>query len=288
MHMPLWRQRLTSRLLANPARSRGVWVCCRLFDITTRLLVRTTNCCLFPGTSRCQVQREIWFALHESMLARRKRVGMVSLCHLCSHYFKFLLFSPLSQFCVAYAQLITSIGRNNWNIPKHLARFAFTETGNSLTVEVSPQSENSPPFFRVNLAPFRYLPAIPFSTNMSKYIGMDLRLAQPPLPAAKTANDGIQSTTDDAYLCGTETWKIAVPEIWGNAKCCWIDHSPLLEKPDETSPLLNSAQGAPNALLPIDANTWWPAYSPWKVGLWLENGKINFNDGEEKGLGSHM
>jgi hypothetical protein len=123
---------------------------------------------------------------------------------------------------------------------------------------------------------------------MSKYVGMDLRLAQPPLPAAQKSNDVTDSTADDSYLCGTEEWRIAVPEVWGNAKCCWIKLSPLLKKVDETSPLLNSAEETPNVSSANDPNTFWPAYSSWKIGLWLENGNINFKDGIEKGIGSHL
>jgi hypothetical protein len=181
--------------------------------------------------------------------------------------------------------LTMSSGRKNWNIPKHLARFSFTEKGKSLILEVSPLANDSPPFFKVNLAPFSYLPAVPFSTNMSKYVGMDLRLAQPPLPAATQA-DG--SKDDVSYLCGTEEWKIAVPEIWGNAKCCWVNYSPLSKKShNENTPLLSSAEDRPAGLAPGGADIWWPSYAPWRVGLWIENGKINFKDGEEEGAGNH-
>jgi hypothetical protein len=191
-----------------------------------------------------------------------------------------------AYFTVAIDALTISLGRKNWNIPKHLARFSFTKSGNSLTLEVSPSATDSPPFLKVNLAPFSYVPAIPFSTNMSKWIGMDLRLAQPPLPAATQTDD---SKNDVSYLCGTEEWKIAVPEIWGDAKCCWINLSPLSKKSgDENTPLLSSAESRPDGLPAGDANAWWPSYAPWKVGLCIENGKINFKNGEEKGAGSRL
>jgi hypothetical protein len=123
---------------------------------------------------------------------------------------------------------------------------------------------------------------------MSKYVGLDLRLAQPPLPAAESSlkvksSPGEENENEDdvEYLCGTQDWKVSLPEIWGKGTCCWVDYSPIASKSrDETTPLMDSAEEPSSNLY-----TRWPAYSPWRIGLWIEKGNINFTDASEEGVG---
>lgn len=173
-----------------------------------------------------------------------------------------------------------------------MARFSFTSTGASTHIEVFPPSENSKRFFKAEIVPFRYIPALPFSTNLSKYVGMDLRLAQPPLPAAQRSErehespTGLESADEDELLCGTTAWKVAVPEMWGKAKCCWVNQaSALKDEEAERRPLLSSEINSSSNARKDEVNDMWPAYEPWKIGLWMEDAKLNFTDGREDGIG---
>jgi len=132
---------------------------------------------------------------------------------------------------------------------------------------------------------------------MSKYVGLDTTLAQPPLPAAKSvrrkgfvSNEQTNGGEEESdILCGTEEWKIAVPEVWGRAKCCWISLNPTTasasEEPGEQQPLLGAMAQNVGSSPTSKENVWWPAYKPWRIGLWVENGKINFKDGFQEGIG---
>lgn len=159
-------------------------------------------------------------------------------------------------------------GRFNWNIPKHEARFKFEPDHSSgvMTVEVfAPGVDDGAvvePFFRATLTSTRWLPSFSFSTNVSRLIGMNLNLAQPPLPAASSTQNLLADNEDTEILCGTTEWRIASPEVWGKAKTCWV-------KVDE----------------PTEANRkgWWPAYQPWSMGLWIKDGFINFRDAPASG-----
>ncbi|KAK1982020.1 hypothetical protein LZ30DRAFT_591432 [Colletotrichum cereale] len=102
-------------------------------------------------------------------------------------------------------------GRTNWNIPKHLARFDWTENESGETaVKVYPHdttgdpSESKPaekPWFQAKFKPL--LPSVlPFSTDLYKLLGVNATLAQPPLPHGKTDLD---------ELAGTNYWAATVP-----------------------------------------------------------------------------
>lgn len=98
---------------------------------------------------------------------------------------------------------------------------------------------------------FRNERGMPELANMSKYVGMDLRIAQPPLPAAVSssgsASADVQATSSEdeaAILCGTDEWRVAVPEVQGGAKCCWVKCTSLHGESDaERSPLLLNENG---------------------------------------------
>ncbi|KAF1985275.1 hypothetical protein K402DRAFT_455246 [Aulographum hederae CBS 113979] len=184
-------------------------------------------------------------------------------------------------------------GRNNWNIPKHLARFSFTTTPDATTVKVFPPHQSSKAFFEVEISAFKYLPAVPISTNWFKYVGIETRLAQPPLPASEASGDGREVTEDErtsgeAYLCGTKEWRVATPEVSGKGACCWVTQQNG-EGPDahgETTPLLSA--GTSDQTSTKVENEWWPNYAPWKIGVWIEDGRVSFVDSHEPGIGAKI
>ncbi|OLN82002.1 hypothetical protein CCHL11_09275 [Colletotrichum chlorophyti] len=102
-------------------------------------------------------------------------------------------------------------GRTNWNIPKHLARFDWTESDfGETTVKVYPYdttgdpSESTPakkPWFQTTFK-LDLLSGLPFSTDLFKVLGINATLAQPPLPDAHSAH---------GELAGTNHWMATVP-----------------------------------------------------------------------------
>ena len=148
-------------------------------------------------------------------------------------------------------------GRKNWNIPKHLARFAFThspqstssESSDALKVEVfPPDSTATRPFFTAILKPFRWLPSIPFSSTMTP---LDSHIVQPPVPLSK---DGPYQE----WLCGTDRWVKALPKV--NAKKLkgmWVD-----------------------LRMDSDKEGWWPDLKPWKIGFWMEGVTLKIDEPE--------
>ncbi|KAI9705816.1 MAG: hypothetical protein M1836_005222 [Candelina mexicana] len=165
-------------------------------------------------------------------------------------------------------------GRKNWNIPKHLARFSFTHpptTGSAppqvLKVEVFPPEEaDSKPFFTANLKPFRWFPAVPFSTKACPWLGLNVHLVQPPLPASSKAGEEI--------LCGTDHWMKLLPYMATNkARLMWVDVNGRKRR--------EGADGESQALLNEKGNKgWFPDMKPWQIGLWLEEVTLIFEKPE--------
>jgi len=178
-------------------------------------------------------------------------------------------------------------GRENWNIPKHLARFEFSHpttipgsasssTPKTLTVKIYPPSQASTiPFFSATLQPFSWVPSVPFSSRiLTSVLGWDLRLVQPPLPEGKGVDgfvgvDG-EGNGDGNELCGTKEWKVTNPSVWGKrGKGMWIlDVKMGLianggEAPDESD-----GGGGEDG--------WFPSVKPLKVGLWVEEATLEF------------
>lgn len=164
-------------------------------------------------------------------------------------------------------------GRKNWGIPKHLARFQFTRSpSGSLTVEVYPPDPTAThPFFTAHLQPFSYLPALPFSTSILPYLGLDTHLIQPPLPASEAPGE--------EELAGTNQWLKTLPLLHTkSARGMWVqlkrEQARKGEQSSEADPLLRGD---------AELRRWWPQLEPWKIGMWLEGATLVFKEPEVLG-----
>ncbi|KAH7311295.1 hypothetical protein B0I35DRAFT_356947 [Stachybotrys elegans] len=101
-------------------------------------------------------------------------------------------------------------GRTNWNIPKHLARFDWTEKNGATTVKIYPHDttgdplESKPaekPWFKATFT-LDLLGGLPFTTDLYDILGVNTTLAQPPLPHAESKYH---------ELAGTNHWAATVP-----------------------------------------------------------------------------
>ncbi|KAG8890187.1 hypothetical protein FRB98_000515 [Tulasnella sp. 332] len=90
-------------------------------------------------------------------------------------------------------------GRKNWNIPKYLANFDFTQEGKSIRVAVTIPGYQQP-FFNAVLSPVPTLFGIPISTGiLGQYMKASLSsMLQPPLPAGSPEKKGVVATTSHA------------------------------------------------------------------------------------------
>jgi hypothetical protein len=175
---------------------------------------------------------------------------------------------------------------SDWNMPKHLARFEFNGLpSGGLEVKVFPYDisgdaidsrPSSTPFFVAKYTPILYLPYFPCSTNWMKYFGIDLHLAQPPLPEGKGDMD---------ELPGTDAWcKVLPVEHSKKASFGWWDIKQdmgLHGQATETDPLLkvngNVEVGGKN----VNVNeNWWPGFGRWRLGTQMEDATVEFGSGE--------
>lgn len=148
-----------------------------------------------------------------------------------------------------------SAGRVNWSIPKHLARFEFSEparrkgdpSASELKVSVFEPGENvNVPFFSATLTSAKWLPSFPLST---KYLPLDTTLVQPPLPAG-----------DEAMIAGTDTWKVCKLSVWTQrASMMWVDVAAKTDSDDKA----------------------WPDVKPWSMGLCVEDATIDMAEPDE-------
>lgn len=138
-----------------------------------------------------------------------------------------------------------------------------------LKIEVFPEDLSATePFFTANIQPINWLPSFPCSLAAVRYIGMDTRIVQPPLPEGPSPE-----------LCGTDTWKRSNPIMYGRkTRVVWID---MKQPPSQLKPASEST-GEDNALLersPKEEN-WWPGLRRWHLGLWFEDAHLNFGEAE--------
>ncbi|KAJ8123440.1 hypothetical protein ONZ43_g617 [Nemania bipapillata] len=175
-------------------------------------------------------------------------------------------------------------GRNNWNIPKHLARFEWEELqGGGTRVRIYPHdtvapsdssdsavSESSPSekfLFQATFQPMRWAPSFPLSLSWLKYVGIDSSLVQPPLP------DGRQEDSQvNEELIGTSRWcKIQPALATKKAMLGWMDMS---QQGDNTDGSSNSDHGAGSQY-----ENFWPGLRRWNFGIKMENTDIEFGEG---------
>ncbi|KAL9608217.1 MAG: hypothetical protein Q9167_006939 [Letrouitia subvulpina] len=148
-------------------------------------------------------------------------------------------------------------GRKNWNIPKHLARFEYTNTISSppFSVSLFPYDDPSSktPFFTASVAPLRFwTPSFPFSSNFTKYLGLSNVLLQPPLPEGK----------DKEIEPGTEECLKTEGDIFSkSAKIVWFD--------------MKQPGGGKEGKDGKERKNWWPGLSRWHLGIWLKEAELN-------------
>ncbi|KAF5009504.1 hypothetical protein FDECE_4293 [Fusarium decemcellulare] len=162
-------------------------------------------------------------------------------------------------------------GRKNWNVPKHLARFAWTSnTDGSTTVQVYPHdtvanpdsaSESSSPspvpFFQATFKPIRFAPSFPFKTTWVNYLGFESTLVLPPLPAGSGSQD---------ELPGTDRWCSVVPQQ-SSSRCSlgWFD---VAQHRDDEGKLTG------------EFDNFWPGWGRWQFGIKMDDAVIKFDHPE--------
>ncbi|RSL84119.1 hypothetical protein CEP51_004122 [Fusarium floridanum] len=157
-------------------------------------------------------------------------------------------------------------GRKNWNVPKHLARFDWSEDSDGITeVKVYPRDVNSAaettpsetPFFQATFKQLRFAPSFPFQTNWINYIGVESTLVLPPLPARDETHD---------ELPGTDRWCAVVPRQW-SPRCSlgWFDLSQHRD-----------AEGR----LTGEFENFWPGWGRWHLGFKMKDAVTIFDHPE--------
>jgi hypothetical protein len=167
----------------------------------------------------------------------------------------------------------------DWNIPKHLANFKFKDLpNNSASISVYPReqgsSENSSmldkkPFFTATYKPISYLPKFPSSTNLFKYLGIDLNLVQPPLP---------QGSKADVELARTHQWTMVKSLEWSSKTSLgWWDMKQSPRIGEDETPTRSSEDSDPVA---GEFENWWPGIGRWRLGMKMEEATIEFPEGK--------
>ncbi|KAL8389060.1 hypothetical protein RB595_008819 [Gaeumannomyces hyphopodioides] len=161
-------------------------------------------------------------------------------------------------------------GRKNWNIPKHLAAFNWTDNQDgSQTVQVFPHDTegdsaeakaSTKPFFQATIKPMAFAPSFPLSWNLLKYLGIDSTMVYPPLPESAASSQG--------ELPGTQQWVSILPDIYSpRTSLMWFD----MKQPEEQL----QQQGGESA----PAENFWPGLGRWQFGFKMEDAVIGFGDG---------
>ncbi|EME81770.1 uncharacterized protein MYCFIDRAFT_138667 [Pseudocercospora fijiensis CIRAD86] len=163
-------------------------------------------------------------------------------------------------------------GRENWNIPKHIARFDWTtDAGGGESVKIYPfdtsgdSSESGPsekPFFQMSFSPLLHgIVQIPFSTHLYGLLGVNVTLVQPPVPQGQ-----------DVYgaMVGTQTAKSVVPgQSSDKTTAGTINLSQAGGDGEETGFNAVGDEYYPN---------FWPGLLSTNVGLRMEDATITFSE----------
>ncbi|KAF4446358.1 hypothetical protein F53441_9981 [Fusarium austroafricanum] len=159
-------------------------------------------------------------------------------------------------------------GRKNWNVPKHLAKFDWTnDSDGSTTVKVYPHdtlpldsastesaSPDPTPFFQATFKPMRFAPSFPFRTSWINYFGFDTTLVLPPLP---------EGSGSQGELPGTDRWCTVIPQQ-STSKCMlgWFD---VEQQRDQDG----NVKG--------EFENFWPGWSKWQMGIKMQDSVIEFD-----------
>lgn len=137
-------------------------------------------------------------------------------------------------------------GRRNWNLPTHLARFAFTpQEGNRTLIEVFAHGSDAGPFFAAVARPQGVVPALPCT---SRWLGGG-PLPHPPIPA------GPDDRPEEA---GTAEWTQVEHAVHGRAKIVWWE--PVPTRPGSMIPHGEYADGV--GLPKIDIRSFGVRWNP--------------------------
>ncbi|KAF6814793.1 hypothetical protein CMUS01_12567 [Colletotrichum musicola] len=162
---------------------------------------------------------------------------------------------------IHYLRLPSANETPDWNTPKHLARFEFNELpggateikifAHDTTGDVREATADKKPFFQTTYRPVRYMPSFPLSTSLVRFAGIDLMLAQPPVPEGNSAK---------GELVGSDRWCKFYPSISSSqTDAGWFDM-----KQDESSKEEN----------------FWPGLGRWRLGMSMKNAEISFQNME--------
>jgi hypothetical protein len=167
----------------------------------------------------------------------------------------------------------------DWNIPKHLADFKFsTLNDGSVSISVYPRIADSSgvesmksttAFFSATFKTIPYLPSFPFSTGPLKYLGLDIAMVQPPLPAGKGVYNEVVGTEGEGWC------KVQALEWAKNCKLGWFD---LRVDGGEEEMLLagNERRGDSRP----EHENWWPGMGRWQIGVVMHDAVIEFPKGD--------
>lgn len=115
------------------------------------------------------------------------------------------------------------------------------------------------PIFTATYQPVSYLPRFPISTSLAKYVGQDLRLAQPPLP---------HGGADAEELVGTDKWCRVLPYQYSSKTSLgWWDLK-------QTAVSENDEAGNRTA-------NFWPGFGRWRIGMKMEDAILEFPQPEQ-------
>ncbi|KPM46141.1 hypothetical protein AK830_g487 [Neonectria ditissima] len=158
----------------------------------------------------------------------------------------------------------------DWNVPKHLARFDWSNNPDgSTTIKVFPHDTHpdddiaeataSPvPFFQASFKPWRFAPSFPFATTWVNYLGITSTLVNPPLP---------QGNGSQGELPGTNRWCSVVPQQYSRRTMLgWFD---IAQHRDDKGQLTG------------EHDNFWPTLNRWQLGMKMENADLAFGHPEE-------
>lgn len=168
-----------------------------------------------------------------------------------------------SHYVAVHIKLLTR-SNQDWNIPKHLARFDWKDLPNGAKQckvfphdtdgDVAEASASAKPLFQASFKTVPYMPAFPMSTKWFKYLGVDTALVQPPVPQGNPGE-----------VVGTEQWcKCEMTQAASRTHVGWMD----LSQRDSDGKLTGLFEN------------FWPGMGRWQLGVRMNNADLNIPEGE--------